>query len=180
MVLVATMALGGCASGGDDPTVATADSKPPSDSSTSSTSSAGAATPQGFDAVAAVVTRSDGTTCAVCLWLAATPDQRRRGLMSVTDLGDADGMAFGYDRPTTTRFWMRDTLLPLSIAFYDAAGGYLDAFDMEPCTTADCLLYPTAPDFVVAVETVAGGLPALGMTSGSTLALSERPCDPAS
>ena len=54
--------------------------------------------------------------------------------MFVTDLGAADAMAFRYPSPHTGSFWMKNTLMPLSIAFFAPTGEFLDAFDMEPCT----------------------------------------------
>jgi len=98
--------------------------------------------------------------------------------MSVTDLGPADGMAFRYPRPTTTRFWMRNTLLPLSIAFYGPDRMFLDSFDMEPCVTSECARYPTPTDFLVAVETYRGELAEIGMVAGSSLELLDLPCQP--
>ena len=134
------------------------------------------AVPAGFDRVAATVTKADGTVCELCLWLADDDDRRARGLMFVTDLGAADGMAFRYDAPRTGNFWMKNTLLPLSIGFFDAGGSYMDAFDMEPCTGDPCPTYRTPNEFLVAIETVQGGLPELGIGSGSTLTLTDLPC----
>lgn len=133
--------------------------------------------PEGYDLVQATITDADGTECEVCLWLAATDDQRRSGLMFVTDLGAGDGMAFRYPAPRTGNFWMKNTVLPLSIAFFAADGAYLDAFDMEPCTDDPCPTYPTPRDFLIAIETVQGDLPALGIGPGSTLELTELPCE---
>ncbi len=132
--------------------------------------------PEGFDRVAATITTADGTVCDVCLWLADDNDRRARGLMFVTDLGDADGMAFRYDAPRTGNFWMKNTLLPLSIAFFDAGGAYMDAFDMEPCTADPCPTYRTPSEFLIAIEAVEGGLPELGIGPGSTLTLTDLPC----
>ena len=64
--------------------------------------------------------------------------------MQVTDLGGLDGMAFRYDSPHTTSFTMRNTVMPLSIAFFGADGAYLDGFDMEPCVAEPCPLVPDA------------------------------------
>jgi uncharacterized membrane protein (UPF0127 family) len=135
--------------------------------------------PEGFERVRATVTEPDGTECELCLWLADDNDRRRRGLMFVTDLGAADGMAFVYPAPHSGSFWMKNTPLPLSIAFFGPSGSYLDAFDMEPCTAAPCRTYPTPDDFVVAIETVQGGLADLGIVPGSTLDLTGEPCEPA-
>lgn len=132
--------------------------------------------PEGFDRVAATVTTADGTECELCLWLADDDERRARGLMFVTDLGDADGMAFRYDAPRTGNFWMKNTLLPLSIAFFEQGGAYMDAFDMEPCTADPCPTYRTPSEFLIAIETVEGGLPELGIGPGSTLTLTDLPC----
>jgi uncharacterized membrane protein (UPF0127 family) len=137
-----------------------------------------AVTPEGFDLVQARVTAADGEVCELCVWLADQPDLRRRGLMGVTDLGDGAAMAFVYPRPTTTSFWMRDTLLALSIAFFDAEGAFLDSFDMEPCTTSTCPSYPTPVQFTVAVEVTQGGLAELLMVPGSSLELLGLACAP--
>ena len=132
--------------------------------------------PDGFTRVAATVTTAEGEQCELCLWLADTPSERADGLMFVTDLGPADGMAFLYPRPHTGRFWMKNTVLPLSIAFFDPDGAYLDAFDMEPCTADPCPPYPTPAGFTVAIETERGGLEELGIGPGSTLELDDLPC----
>ena len=136
--------------------------------------------PEGFERVSATITAADGTVCEVCLWLAETGDQRSRGLMGVTDVGTSDGtaegMAFVYPRPHTGTFWMKNTLLPLSIAFFAESGEYLSSFDMEPCTAEPCPTYPTAPDFTVAIEVPQGDLPSLAIAEGSILDLSDLPC----
>lgn len=132
--------------------------------------------PEDFTTTAAVAIAADGTTCELCVWLADTADRRSRGLMFVTDLGPADAMAFRYPDPHTGTFWMKNTLLPLSIAFYSPDGDFMDAFDMEPCTDDPCPNYSTPSEFLVAVEVPQGGLDALGLTPGSTLELLDLPC----
>jgi uncharacterized membrane protein (UPF0127 family) len=136
--------------------------------------------PVGFERVAATITAADGNRCEVCLWLAETGDQRSRGLMGVTEVGDsdgtADGMAFVYPQPHTGTFWMKNTLLPLSIAFFGHSGDYLSSFDMEPCAADPCPNYPTPADFTVAIEVPRGNLPALMIGAGSTLELTNLPC----
>ncbi len=132
--------------------------------------------PEGFASIAARSTDSDGTVCELCLWIAEDGEQRARGLMGVTDLGPTDGMAFTYPTPTTGAFWMKNTLMPLSIAFFDGEGRYLDAFDMEPCTADPCERYPTPSGFVVAVEVAQGDLERLGLVPGATLELLGGEC----
>ena len=136
----------------------------------------GPVTPDGFDLVQATVTTADGEVCDLCLWLADSARRRSQGLMGVTDLGQGDGMAFVYGSPHTGNFWMKNTPMPLSIAFFDPEGVYLDGFEMEPCDADPCPLYPTPSDFLVAIETGQGDLGSLGISEGSRLTLTELPC----
>ncbi len=139
--------------------------------------------PEGFATVAGRVTAADGATCEVCLWLADTAERRAQGLMGVTDLSGADGMLFRWDEPTAGAFWMRDTPLPLSIAFFDQGGAFVSALDMTPCLDptpdAECARYAATGPYQFAVEVAAGGLPALLMTPGSRLELLAAACPPA-
>lgn len=147
-------------------------------SAPAATATTEAVTPDGFERVRATVTEPDGTVCELCLWLADTGDRRSRGLMFVTDLGDADGMAFVYPALHSGNFWMKNTPLPLSIAFFGVGGTHLAAFDMAPCTEEPCGLYRTPDDFLVAIETTQGGLEDLGIGPGSVLDLTDLPCEP--
>jgi uncharacterized protein len=134
--------------------------------------------PSGFDTVAGRVTAADGSTCEVCLWAAGTIEQQTRGLMGVTDLGGADGMVFRYSAPVATQFWMRDTPMPLSIAFF-ADGAFVSSTDMVPCLTgpaAACARYAAAAPYTDAVEVPQGGLADLLMVPGSRLELLDTLC----
>lgn len=66
--------------------------------------------------------------------VASTPAQRQRGLMGRTHLAADGGMLFVFERPGRHCFWMRDTPLPLSIAFIDPAGRIASLADMQPRT----------------------------------------------
>ncbi|NNE12277.1 MAG: hypothetical protein HKN41_08550 [Ilumatobacter sp.] len=137
--------------------------------------------PDGFATGTAVVTKADGETCEVCVWLATDADQRARGLMQVTDLGGPVGMAFVYPSPHTGTFWMKDTRLPLSIAYFSPEGDFVEAYDMEPCRLGDqCPKYRTPVDFLVAVEVPQGTLADLGLLPGSRFELLGEPCPTAS
>lgn len=92
--------------------------------------------------------------------IADTADLRRQGLMNVPALLDLDGMLFVFDADSTGGFWMRDTLIPLDIAFFDVAGTFVDGFLMEPCVTSDCPTYRASGPFRYALEMAAGEMPA--------------------
>jgi uncharacterized protein len=131
--------------------------------------------PQGFRAVTVVITLPDGHTREWCMWLADTPARREQGLMGVTDpgLGGAPGMVFAFPGDTSAGFWMKDTLMPLSIAWYPADGPLVSTADMDPCPagTASCPVFSAADRYRYAVETPQGVLDALGLVEGSSLAL---------
>lgn len=63
-----------------------------------------------------------------------TPEQMYRGLMFREKLGKNDGMLFVYADPGYHSMWMKNTLIPLSVAFVDGEGRILNIADMEPQT----------------------------------------------
>jgi uncharacterized membrane protein (UPF0127 family) len=63
-----------------------------------------------------------------------TGDQVYRGLMFREKLGRDEGMLFIYSEPSYLSMWMKNTLIPLSVAFLDAQGVILNIHDMEPKT----------------------------------------------
>lgn len=66
--------------------------------------------------------------------LADTPESRRTGLMFRRSLDDGRGMLFTYETPGLHAMWMRNTYIPLSVAFVDAAARIVNIEDMEPQT----------------------------------------------
>lgn len=67
--------------------------------------------------------------------IAATQASRSYGLMNRSSLPEDHGMLFVFDTDEATCFWMKNTPLPLSIAFIDAQGVILNIADMQPHTT---------------------------------------------
>lgn len=64
--------------------------------------------------------------------VADTPRSRAAGLMWRRSLGPNEGMLFVFESREVHCFWMRNTLLPLSIAFLDDDGRIVNIADMEP------------------------------------------------
>ena len=64
--------------------------------------------------------------------VALREDEKSRGLMFREKLGPDEGMLFIYEREEFLSFWMKNTPLPLSIAFLDQNGRIVDLQDMEP------------------------------------------------
>ena len=64
--------------------------------------------------------------------IASTQAQQERGLMFRQKLGDNEGMIFLLPEIETATFWMKNTLIPLSIAYIDRNGVILEIHDMQP------------------------------------------------
>jgi uncharacterized membrane protein (UPF0127 family) len=177
-ILIAT-ALGRWASDGFNDDVATVGSIPDASGTLPIDESGMPAgmQPDGFTTIRARITDANGDVCEVCLWLADDGDERGRGLMGVTDLGDAVGMAFVFDDTRRGSFWMFQTPTPLSIAWFAGSGDELvGTADMEPCIGVPrdwCERYSPASGYDLAIEVPQGGLEALGITAGSRVRLIE-------
>jgi uncharacterized membrane protein (UPF0127 family) len=126
-----------------------------------------------------VTVSSPGDTLAWCMLLAETEAQRNRGLMEVTDptLGGHDGMLFRFDADTNDRFYMRNTPMPLSIAFIASNGDVVSTTDMAPCDdVGGCPLYSAAAPYRFAIEVPQGQLRHLGIEAGAKVTDDARSC----
>jgi uncharacterized protein len=123
-----------------------------------------------FGEVAIAVTDADGKVVGWCVLLADTPERRQRGLMEVTDLQGYPGMLFTWTEDSSNSFYMRNTPMPLSIAWFDVDGKVVSTTDMAPCADVDnCPLYPSEGTYRYALEVPQGQLDDLGITDESTL-----------
>ena len=68
--------------------------------------------------------------------LAATPADRIQGLMYRHHLGQDSGMLFVYEKAARLSFWMKNTFIPLSVAFIADNGDIVHVEDMDPHTTS--------------------------------------------
>ena len=64
--------------------------------------------------------------------MARKKKQREKGLMFREELGWNEGMLFIFPKEQLLSFWMKDTSIPLSIAFVDERGVVVDIYDMKP------------------------------------------------
>ena len=78
------------------------------------------------------IQREGMTIAAVKAEIADTDEKRAKGLMFREKLPDGQGMIFIYDKDDVLSFWMRNTLIPLSIAFIAYDGRIIDIKDMYP------------------------------------------------
>jgi uncharacterized protein len=68
----------------------------------------------------------------VLVEIASTDSDRAKGLMHRTSLNPDSGMLFIFDRPQIASFWMKNTKIPLDIAFIDAYGKVIQIETMTP------------------------------------------------
>ena len=67
--------------------------------------------------------------------VAATNAERQQGLMFREKMAPNEGMVFVFEGPAEVCMWMKNTLLPLSVAFIDDSGKIINIEDMKPQTT---------------------------------------------
>jgi len=123
------------------------------------------------NASAALSIRTDDGTVSLDVQVADTPEERQTGLMGRESLSPYDGMAFVWEEPVVGTFWMKDTMIPLSIAFWDEDGRIVSILDMDPCTEDPCPTYGPDEPFVGAVEVDRGTFEWHGVTLGARVQL---------
>jgi uncharacterized protein len=105
----------------------------------------------------------------IAVEIADTAAEREQGLMGRETLPADAGMAFVFPAEHRGPFWMKDTLIPLSIAFYSANGRILKILDMEPCEADPCPLYDPGVSYRGALEVNEGAFAGWGISEGDLL-----------
>ena len=98
--------------------------------------------------------------------LANTYDTRSRGLMFRESLGPNQGMLFVFEVPGRHCMWMRNTLIPLSVAFVDSDGTIANIADMQPKTEQS---HCAAREVPYALEMEKGWFSARGIRAGTKI-----------
>jgi uncharacterized protein len=101
--------------------------------------------------------------------VADSPEEREVGLMDRESLPADAGMLFVFEEDTATGFWMKNTLIPLSIAFVDAEGTIVSILDMEPCEADPCEIYNPGVSYRSALEVNQGAFDDWGVQVGDRL-----------
>jgi uncharacterized membrane protein (UPF0127 family) len=105
-----------------------------------------------LDRGTATITTRTGAKVVVQAEIADTSAERQKGLMNRRSLARRAGMVFRYAQDTTGGFWMKNTLIPLDIAFYDRRGRILRILTMTPCRRDPCRIYAPGVAYRSALE----------------------------
>jgi uncharacterized membrane protein (UPF0127 family) len=108
----------------------------------------------------------EGADALLYVDVADDAEERRRGLMGVESLPTNEGMAFVFDEPVGSTFWMKDTLIPLSIAFVGEDDRVIGVRDMQPCEADPCPSYGIDEEYVLAIEANLGWFEDHGIEAG--------------
>ena len=127
VILLVLLLLAGCDDGAADPGdgSATTPTKPRAEATGSEPSG-------GAELRTVTIDASSGEEVEVRVEVADRASERARGLMHRTALAENRGMLFVFRSEERLSFWMKDTLIPLSIAFMDSEGRIVDIQDMKP------------------------------------------------
>jgi uncharacterized membrane protein (UPF0127 family) len=114
------------------------------------------------------IKRADGGDVVIYVEVATTPEEHQLGLMYRTAMPADQGMLFDFGGETQTSFWMKDTLIPLSIAWFTHDGVIVDIQEME--AQSEDLHTPRAP-YWYALEANKGFYAGHGVQIGDTVTL---------
>ncbi|MDR0497591.1 MAG: DUF192 domain-containing protein [Treponema sp.] len=78
------------------------------------------------------IERDGGELATVKAEIARTHDERNKGLMHRKKINDGEGMLFVFDKDQVLSFWMKNTSIPLSIAFIASDGRIVEIKDLQP------------------------------------------------
>ena len=112
------------------------------------------------------ITRPGSEPVEITVEIARTDQERAQGLMYRKKLPDGAGMIFIFERDEQLSFWMKNTLIPLSIAFIASDGRITEIKDMQPL---DLTSVTSSRSVRYALETPQGWFNRAGVKPGDTV-----------
>jgi uncharacterized membrane protein (UPF0127 family) len=166
------------ACGGDDesagPTTTVADPEPPATTEAETeTADPPTTIEEEREGPVVLIQTQRGEEVPVTVEIADTQAEREVGLMHRESLPEDAGMIFLFEEEITGGFWMKNTLIPLSIAFVGADGEILRVLDMEPCEADPCEIYDPGVAYASALEVNQGAFANWGVEEGDLLTLEQ-------
>lgn len=113
---------------------------------------------------------------AFAVEIATTPAEQEHGLMDRTSMPADHGMLFVFQDDQPRTFWMKNTLIPLDMLFFDADRRLVAIqADAQPCKADPCRLYPSNAPARYVLELNAGAAAKLGTRKGDVITFSWIP-----
>lgn len=107
--------------------------------------------------------------------IADSPAEREHGLMGRTSMPADHGMLFIFPDSEPRTFWMKNTLIPLDMLFFDASQRLVAVQeDVPPCQADPCPVYPSGVPARYVLELNAGVAGKLGVRNGDLITVSDR------
>ena len=168
VALLLSVLLGAC--GGDEPGSTAVEDPSPTPSSVENTTapSPSSSSTVRFQPAKVLIDTGEGSVL-IDAEKAETPEQHSLGLMHRTSLPAEAGMVFLFFQERTGGFWMKNTLIPLSIAFFDEKGEIVRILDMEPCRADPCEVYDPGTSYSGALEVNQGAFDRWGVAEGDRI-----------
>jgi uncharacterized membrane protein (UPF0127 family) len=116
-----------------------------------------------------ILTGPDDETVRVDIEIADDTLELQKGLMDRTELPEGAGMLFVFKEEQTLMFWMKNTLIPLDILYFNAKGEFVSGTTMTPCEKDPCPLYPSDGPAQYALEVPKGFANTHQITKGWTV-----------
>jgi uncharacterized membrane protein (UPF0127 family) len=169
--VLAALALAGCGGDGDDAAPMTTTTTTDAATTTQPEGTTGETdTGSALERGTVTIETAEGPV-EVAVEIADSDAERETGLMNRESLAEDAGMLFVFDEDVDFAFWMKNTLIPLSIAFADAEGEIVRILDMEPCEADPCPVYDPEATYRTALEVNQGAFDEWGVAEGDPLAL---------
>jgi uncharacterized membrane protein (UPF0127 family) len=115
----------------------------------------------------------DGSEVDLLVETADSPEERSGGLMHRESLPEGQGMLFIFEQEGKYTFYMRNTLIPLSIAFIEGEGAIIEIEDMAPLDETN--LHSADEDYLYAIEANHGWFARNGIAAGSEVRIARTP-----
>ena len=171
LLLASLLFVAGC--GGEEKGESPSGNTPETTTASSGSTAASEATASAPDgsATVALIPSGGGERVELEVEIADDDRERQRGLMERTELAENAGMLFVFEQEQPLSFWMKNTLIPLSVAYIDSDGRIIDIQDMEPLDTTS---HPSAEPAQYALEVNQGFYEEHGIEVGDTAKLPDR------
>ncbi len=127
LLVLAVLVLSGCSGEEQDPAASDKEASTGSSGASSRKNSA-----KNEELRTVTINASGGEEVKVRVEIADDSAEQAKGLMNRTVLGEDRGMLFVFKEEDTLSFWMKNTLIPLSVAYIDSQGRIVDIQKMEP------------------------------------------------